>query len=371
MNTNTNTTKRKLPAGIRQLPSGSFRAEIMAGTRHSQTFPTMKAAVEWRAGIAARHERGDRLARRGAITLGQFWDEFDATHRDPSTAAKQRSYWTSRIRPAWGNTAMRAVTGPALDVWAAELANDGLAESTIRSILYVVSAMFREAIRHGYVESNPRRLMGKRPPIEETESRILTDDEFDRLLAAAPDDSTRALLIVLRDTGARIGEASAIPARNVLDRKIVLSQRNDRATTAVKPRLKNGDRRRDAPLTERTRAALAPLLDGKSGSDLLFVGKRGGKLNLRDWSQHVWWPMVEAANLPDPQPTPHDLRKTFATALGKAGLPAHKLRDALGQRDSRSLDRYLIGDDDLVDEIAAMQDARAAERRRANIRAAS
>lgn len=363
-------TAPKLPAGVRRLPSGAYRAEVMAGgVRHSRTFPTIKAAAAWRAGLAARHERGDRAARRGAITLASFWPEFDAARRDTTTARKQGDYWRARIEPAWGRRPMRDITGPALDVWAGELADDGLAESTIRSILYVLSAMYREAVRRRYVEQNPVKAMSRRPRVEDAETRVVTDEEFERMLDACPDDATRALLIVMRDTGARIGEAAAIPARNVEDDRLVLSQRIDRATRTIKARLKNGDPYRLAPMTARMRDALAPVLDGKSGADLLFTGARGGVLDLHNWYARVWWPLVEAARLPGQQPTPHDLRRTFATALGNANVPVHKLRDALGQRDDRSLSRYLRTDDSLVVELAALQDEAAAASRRRRLRA--
>jgi integrase len=356
----------KMPAGVRRLASGSFRAEVMAGgVRHSQTFPTLKAAAEWRAGLAARHERGHAQARRGGITFEAMWAEFDATRRDPATARKQAAWWNARIQPAWGKRPMRAVTGPALDAWTIELADDGLKESTIRTILYVVSAMYREANRRRYVEGNPVRQMTRRPRIASTTDRVVTDAEFDRLVDAAPDDATRALLIVMRDTGARIGEACAIPVRNVLDTCVVLSQRLDGQSPTIKPGLKNGDPSRLVPLTARMRDALAPLLVGKGGNDLVFTGAQGGPVDLHNWRRRTWWPMVEAARIPGEQPHPHDLRKTYATTLADAGLPLHDLMAALGQNDARSITRYLVARDTLVERLAALQDE--AQARRAQV----
>lgn len=383
----------KVAPGIYRLPSGAYQAQVMVGgIRMSETYPTEKQATAWRSGIAARAEKGDRLARRGAMTFGAFWSEFDRTRRKPATRAKQTAWWESRIAPRWGRVAMRSVTGPALDVWAVELERDGLAESTIRTIVYVVSAMYREAKRHRYVETNPVGDMDRRPDLAPTPGRVVSDEEFDRMLAAVDPHpgkpltahragevaKLRGMLAVMRETGARIGEAASLTARGVREDRIVFSSHVDPTGAGILPGLKSSrsgaaaTMTREAPYTAFLREHLEPLLEGLAPGDLVFPATRtGGPMDLHNF-RRVWGKILDRADLADPQPRPHDLRRTFATALGDEGVAVHKLRDALGHRDTRSIETYLrTAPASLPVEVAAVMDARRANAARERLHAVS
>jgi integrase len=368
---------RSKTPGVRQLPSGAWRAEIMlGGHRHSDTFPTQERAVAWRAALADRHSRGAKLARRGAMRLADFWPEFIATRQDAATADQNLKYWRARIEPEFGRTPMRRITGRMLDEWVDELLDEGLSANYVGSVLYTVSAMFRVAHAREYVEVNPVKMMERRPTQNRTETRVITDAEFERMLAVAdaaprravmPTEHTRALLVLMRDTGARISEAAGLAVEHVMIDRLRFAQRVERATRTIKPGLKNHDEERYGVLTRRTRDYLAPIMAGKARGDLLFSTEDGRPLDLGHWTKHVWHPIVEAAGLLDDEaavrPTPHDLRHTFASLTARRpGVTVVELRDALGQRDSRVLERYLHTDADLVVRLAAEADAEAEAR---------
>lgn len=65
------------------------------------------------------------------------------------------------------------------------------------------------------------------------------------------------------------------------------------------------------------------------------------------------------AGLPDPQPTPHDLRHTYGTRLGEQGVPPHEITALMGHEDLESVQRYLhAGNDRFGRARAAMRAAR-------------
>jgi site-specific recombinase XerD len=354
-----------LSKGIRRR-GDLFEASLMrAGRRTSASFPTEAEAAQWRANLAVRHDRGAKIAaKRGGMTVGQIWPEYLAQIDDPTTAGKHRAHYSARVRKAWAHVPLKRVSVEGVEEWIKELRRAGLAESTMATELYVLSAILTYAIRKKYLADNVVRSVDRkvRPHPRRTTFRVIEAHEFDRMLAEAPDDATRALLLLMWQTGARFSEAGALAVRGVLPRRVRFDQRIDRATSAIKPGLKNGDTYRDGPLGDELRETLAPLIEGKAPDDLVFTAARGGVLNPHNWNERVWRPLVARANLPGEQPTPHDMRHTYATHLGREGYTHHDLRDLLGHRDSRSLDVYLHTDEDLFDRVADSRSARTAKR---------
>jgi site-specific recombinase XerD len=72
-------------------------------------------------------------------------------------------------------------------------------------------------------------------------------------------------------------------------------------------------------------------------------------------------PGVAGLGLPDPAPTPHDVRHTYGTRLANAGLKQHDRMELMGHKDVRSAQRYTHSGDTRFDEArAALARARAA-----------
>lgn len=346
-----------------------WRAQLMAnGTRVSKTFDTQDAAVQWRIEqrrkLDARHVRNAPKVTSGrGVKLRDFWPTFLATRNDPTTAAKNSAHWKARIEPALGHRRLADISATELDEWSRGMSAEGLSAAYVLGVRYTLSAMFSEAAHpdHALVDSNPVKSMRHRPQPVMREARILTDAETDQLLAVAPDVQTRALLLVMADSGCRIGEAAALTVADVRGTHLHLHQRVDRTTARVKPGLKNLGTHRDVPQTAAITAALAPLMEGKAPTDLLFTNRAGNPMDLHNFYTRTWWPMVEAAGLEGKQPTPHDMRHTFLT-LAAQDFTQHELRDIAGHKDSRSLDRYLHSGADLLARSAAATDARRRER---------
>jgi integrase len=61
----------------------------------------------------------------------------------------------------------------------------------------------------------------------------------------------------------------------------------------------------------------------------------------QNWMAFVWWPALAKAGLVDPQPTPHDLRHTYGSWLGEAGVPPKQIAALMGHKTLRSVERYI------------------------------
>jgi integrase len=77
------------------------------------------------------------------------------------------------------------------------------------------------------------------------------------------------------------------------------------------------------------------------GEALVFTSPTGKPLRYPNWLRRVWAPGLAKARLADPQPTPHDLRHTYASWLADAGRPPHEIAAIMGHASLQSVQRYL------------------------------
>jgi site-specific recombinase XerD len=234
----------------------------------------------------------------------------------------------------------------AVRAYLAELADRGLAATTVGAKLSAVRSFYRYATREGWLDSDP--LTGVRTPRRPRRlPRVLRVEEAARLVEAPRrgDRSRRhrppleldraltsrdaALLELLYATGIRISEAASLTLG-----AIDLARRRMRVTG-------KGNKEREAifgrPAEDALRAYLAharPILGeqaGRSGpprSDAVFLNIRGGALSPRG-ARLVVDRWVEAAGVPLGT-SPHTLRHSFATHLLEGGADLRTVQELLG-----------------------------------------
>ena len=117
---------------VDQLPSGSWRAKVYAGTgpltgreiRFRKTCKTERAARIELGRLLAQATAGRRPA--SAVTVAQLLDQYVATAGwDVSTRESNLGYIRRTIKPAIGSTQVRKVRGPLLDTLYARLMRCG------------------------------------------------------------------------------------------------------------------------------------------------------------------------------------------------------------------------------------------------------
>ncbi len=152
----------------------------------SKSFSTLKAAREYRRKIEADRQAGMAGIRRGRQTLRECADAFMATpdfqtRKSISDARRQIEWWCERM----GQLPLSAVTPDLVASYLHTLEVSGLSGSTVNSYRAMLARLYRFAIRtRRWLDTSPVATVERRPEGKRRE-RVITTDEWDRLLTAA------------------------------------------------------------------------------------------------------------------------------------------------------------------------------------------
>lgn len=159
--------------------------------RWAGPFETITAARAERDTILGARGRGERVHANPRLKFGEAADRWLADQVSElrgSTRSSYRSHVDNHLRPRWGRRRMDRIDVADAAALVRELRAQGLAESTIASILKVARRVFKFARRHcGWHGENPIPLLeaSERPRLSEApERRIYEGDELQQVLAA-------------------------------------------------------------------------------------------------------------------------------------------------------------------------------------------
>jgi integrase len=153
--------------------------------------------------------------------LTEEWLTLAAGDLSPTTLRRYRGLLDKRILPALGTRPIHTIRPNDLDRLYLGLVNDaGLAPATVRQAHAVVRRAFRQAVRWGWVASNPA-LLATPPRAVKTKLTPPNPAEVARLIdrATTLDPAFGCFLHIATSTGARRGEVCALRWRN-LDTKL-------------------------------------------------------------------------------------------------------------------------------------------------------
>jgi integrase len=252
-----------------------------------------------------------------------------------------------------GDTALDAITEDTLELFFAHLRVAGRAASTRNKYVQLVKAMFRWAVKKGYLTRNPvadsesikrekhakrnRRLM---PDVLDDKGNVAREGEERRLLAAAGAHLQR-LIIGALESGMRRGELLDLEWRDVNDDRKEITVRSETTKTKttrilpISPRLSR--------VLDMARTALETSMDSgptaKMSADerAAFLGRCyvfGDSAGLKVSNvKRAWETAVLKAHGHDPQWTKTKaLAKSSREALGAIDLHFHDLRHEAGSR---------------------------------------
>jgi integrase/recombinase XerD len=245
--------------------------------------------------------------------------------------------------------------------------------STVAHRLAVLRSLFRYLVADGYISRNPAATELVPPPAlaDDQVGRALTPKQVMYLLAGPPrlrlDEARRlrttldtrllagtrdyAILLVLARLGIRVAELCSLS---------VASIRTARERPVLHLRVKGG-RERQLPLPEDVKQAIdaylhldrgrRALVHSDAQSDPVFQPvmnhrtlEHGKALSTR----HVRQIVARYAELSGlGKLSPHDLRRTFVTVARDQGLSTRQVQMATGHKDSRMIDRYDRGRENL------------------------
>jgi integrase len=396
-------------AYIRQLPSGKWAATVRlpGDERVTETFRLKGHADDWAADLEADIRRQDWVDPRGGkTTVAEVWQRWGAGRRlERSSKERDASHYRTYVEPRWGKVPVGAILKPDIDAWITEMEGrkpTPVKATSIQPAVGVLRAVLQLAVDARLIKFNVATMV-KAPARAAHLDRVLDDDEAETLLANAekrfPGKSYAALFLeVLLYAGLRYGEAAALNRDWVETRRRLLhvgpTMLKD-GTIKDKPKSRAGIRPVpvDDVLWPKLREHVLTIPPG----GLLFTAERGGELLYDHWRDRVWsrcltterdmtaaeieawkaeqlaagkkrawrprW-VVEVPVLDSPLPTPHDLRHTYGTRLGEAGVPQHEIMALMGHEDPESVQRYLHAREGRFDKArAAMVAARLAGQR--------
>lgn len=216
-------------------------------------------------------------------------------------------------------------------------AADGqIAPKSIRNAHGLLSSVMETAVMKKHADRNPaRRTRLPRAGEEDVEEiRFLTEDEFAQLYEAVV-DHYKPLVLTLFGTGLRYSEATALQVRDLNLRagtlRVVRAWKRQKGGKVLGPP-KSRKSRRTIALPAEVIATLAPLVQGRAGSDFVFTSTGGAVVHHSNFYNRFWAPACEKAGL-DPRPRIHDARHTHASWLIARGIRLEVIQERLGHED--------------------------------------
>jgi integrase len=251
----------------------------------------------------------------------------------------------NHIAPFFGDTLLDRIEPKDMERYIAVKLGT-LAPKTVRNHLNTMHSIFDIGERLGWCAGNPVKL-ADRPVIKTTETRIkfLDQPDLEKLLATPyPDDAwgrvEPTLYLTAAMTGLRQGELLGLRWRDV--------DLPARRVRVVSPYVRGefGDPKsegsgRSVPLASRVADALAALRDRSPyshESELVFCHPESGKpldrsKLIRRFKQAIDRADVRAITF-------HELRHTFGTRMGGAGVPLRTIQHWMGHADATTTQVY-------------------------------
>jgi integrase len=336
----------------------------------TRTFDSKTLAKQWAAQVEAELRAGRYMQRVEAErhTVHEMIDRYRKEvllTRKPQREADQGrvlEWWSSRLGAYSLAELTPALIGTCRDEFASIPTPNGRprAAATVVRSLATFSHVLSVAVKEWqWLETSPMSRVAK-PRVNNERVRHLSDDERERLLAAAAQSTNRHLYVIVvtaLSTGMRYGEIMHLRWRD-----ITLPDRNGDYGLILLNRTKNGERR-GVPLTgvalqevQHLHARLARTRTGRVDPDaLLFPSDRDPDQPI---NIHPAWDIARRrAGIEDFRF--HDLRHTTASYLAMGGATAPEIAEILGHRTLNMVKRYAhFGKDHIASVLTRVNAAR-------------
>ena len=273
--------------------------------------------------------------------LGHWLDTIAIRKVRASTLQGYRGKVNSRIIPAVGHHRLDRLQPEHLEAWYIELADEGLASSTILQLHRILSRALKVAMQRGKIARNVCSLVDA-PSLRRDEVVPFSTTEARALLATARGLRNEARWSVALALGLRQGEALALRWEDIdLDSGTLTVKRSmqrlvGKGLVFDEPKSRAGRRAIMLPngLRDALRAHRAAQLEERlaAGSEwqengLLFAQVNGRPIDPgSDWKS--WKALLALAGVRDARL--HDARHTAATLLLQQGVPARVAMQILG-----------------------------------------
>lgn len=226
---------------------------------------------------------------------------------------------------AYGARPVGAFGPEDVDAFVRSLRARDLSDSSLAAHLTALRAAFRRAVRTGLLPAHPVTSVGV--PYQAAERHVVWTDEELQAVAAALPAWARPVLLLLRATGLRVGDALALRWEVVQGRPV----------EALRLRQEKTGEPLDIPLSAAARAVLEAL-ERKDDVPWLFPARGAEGPRLVSTFRRAFYAACRAAGVSGK--TIHDIRRTFATRAWNAGVSPAIIAKTLGQGSTRLVSRY-------------------------------
>lgn len=290
------------------------------------------------------------------------WLRRKARDSSKATMARYRSHREALLDwlgPKRSKRPLEALTSQEAREWREFLQDGGRTGKTVLSYTKDAGAIYRAAIREGLVAFNPFSALEAIDTSDSLERKPFTGDEVGKLLAAAPSEEWRGLILVAAFTGLRLGDASRITWDAVdLENKLI---------TLIPSKTKKKKREVRIPIQPDLLAYLlaAPVSDD-TPSALVFP--KLGKMNIGDRTglSQTFNTIMASAGVDRGKPSRvlkegettkgrvtyergfHSLRHTFTTWLRSAGVSEEDRMALTGHSTRESHQIYSHADEEAL-----------------------
>jgi integrase len=334
-------------AAIRERKRGVWEVRVFVGRgadgKPVQRSFTVRGGKKDAEAFAAEKERrtGRGIERRTVIDVLDAWRET----KEPTWSAYSRRDQTSRSRAIaagpLGGKQMARLEVADIDRWVAGMRRDGVGEGSIRSQLQTLRSALQQAVRWGWLSTNPAADASYAQP--KRAGRGLMSVEDVQAVIAVADDVHPMAQVALRlaaATGARRGELAAVKWSDFAAGTLTI----DSAISVVRDH-PDAEPGKPVLLDEPTKTGDRRVIAVDAATAELIEARRGERSQLSPWMfsedsdppnpdrMSWWWKRVRKLSGIDKQWRLHDLRHWSATQALQAGYDVATVAGRLGHSD--------------------------------------
>ncbi|KQB87065.1 tyrosine-type recombinase/integrase [Corynebacterium lowii] len=212
---------------LREYKNWAVKWVDLNGKEKSRTFKRRVDADEYRKAVEAQIRSGEYIDRdHGRVTAQEVWQRWEPTQatRSKKTRYDRQRTWIGRTGPRWGDVPISRITKTDVQLWAAELHEEGYSVATIRHAVGVLRLVLGFAVDEGRLLKNPAH--GISYPSEKPDDRHYLTVKQVEALAHSIGHGYGLMIRVLAYCGPRSGEIFALRGKDVfLDRRRIWLRR--------------------------------------------------------------------------------------------------------------------------------------------------
>lgn len=337
-------------------PHTSWRARYRdpSGRERSRSFDRKIDAERFLTSIEGAKLKGEWIdPEAGKVAFAEFAPRWLRTKagKKAKTRHGYEELLRSRVLPRFGDRALGSLTREDVDLWIADMIDEGLSASRIRQAFNVLAGILDLAVAYDHILRSPARgrVRGGRtgrvelPRVPRSRRRFLSAEQVAALAGALGDEAGRidpqfghahaTLAHVLAYGGLRFSELVALRRSDceLLRRRVMVDENAvEVGGHLVWEDYTKNDRHHYARLPAFVCDLLGRHLEHRPDDPdaLVFVARVGGPLRYNDWLRYLWQPATRRAGLDGL--TPHELRHTAASLLIAAGADPKSVQEQLG-----------------------------------------